>query len=394
MKWASAIAEGDDLLTTLERCTGKVQETLGSGIQPTLATVFVHTGFPGDYGEVPGFLKAHWPEVIVLGCSAAGVIGGGIEIEQRPAVAITAGYLPDVNIHPFRVAGVELPSPDDPPEAWTDLIGVTPQKNPHFLLLLDPFSTNGQDLLTGLDYAFPGSIKVGGLASGGHMPGSHFLYGDGEVFNDGAVGVAMSGDMLVDVVVAQGCRPVGEPKRVTACKENILFELDGEPPLAYLQRMFETLSPRDQNLVQGNLFLGIAMGSLVTLDDVRSGDFLIRNLVGADQDRGLLAVGDYLREGQLVQFHVRDRVTSTEDLQRQLTEHVDSRASVGGALMFQCNGRGMHLYGHPNHDSDLFTEIVGPVPLGGFFCNGEIGPVGGITFVHGYTSSLVIFRER
>jgi len=199
----------------------------------------------------------------------------------------------------------------------------------------------------------------------------------------------------MDTVVAQGCRPTGEPKRITKCQGNILLELDGEPPIAYLQKMYQRLPPRDQTLVSGSLFLGIAIDPLLTLDSIRPGDFLIRNLIGADQEQGILAIGEHLHEGQLVQFHVRDAVTSAEDLQAQLTQHVAGagRQVPVGALLFQCNGRGMHLYSRPNHDSDVFRERVGSVPIAGFFCNGEIGPVGGTTYLHGYTSSFAIFRN-
>ena len=209
------------------------------------------------------------------------------------------------------------------------------------------------------------------------------------------MGVTLSGDIAVDTIVAQGCRAIGEPKRITKCQRNVLQELDGEPPLAYLQAMFHNLPPRDQDLVKHNLFLGIAMDPLLTLDDVRSGHFLIRNLIGVDQESGGLAIGEHLREGQLVQFHVRDAMTSAEDLQRQLMGYLEGKKKDHpvGALLFQCTGRGMNLYGKPNHDTDVFNEMVGSLPLGGFFCNGEIGPVSGNTYLHGYTSSFAIFSK-
>ena len=109
-----------------------------------------------------------------------------------------------------------------------------------------------------------------------------------------------------------------------------------------------------------------------------------------------MAIGELLKEGQLVQFHLRDAETSAEDLTAVLERYaVENRENqVHGALLFSCLGRGQYLYGRPNHDTDIFHEKLGPVPLGGFFCNGEIGPVSGTTFLHGYTSSFGIFRPR
>ena len=395
MKWASAIAEGSDLAANLEQCAVSIAEELGPAAPASLAVVFVSAGYASSFHEVPPILQSSFPDATVIGCSAAGVIGNGLEIEDRPAVALTAAHLPGVRVTPFRAVSDTFPTPDDPPDSWVRLVGISAEERPHFLLLMDPFSTPADELLSGLDFAFPDAVKVGGLASGGHGAGSHALYLGQETYRDGVVGVAFTGDIVVDTVVAQGCRPVGEPKRITKCHRNVLLELDGEPPITYLHQMYENLPSRDQTLVSGNLFLGIALDPLLTLDSVRPGDFLIRNLIGADQERGVLVIGEHLREGQLVQFHVRDAATSAQDLQTQLARYVESvgRESPMGALLFQCNGRGMHLYGRPNHDSDLFREYMDSVPIGGFFCNGEVGPVSGTTYLHGYTSSFAIFRK-
>ncbi len=395
MKWASSIAEGTDLADTMERCAQSVEQELGPSAPATLAVVFVSAAYADAFNHVPRVLGTHFPKATILGCSAAGVIGQGREVEQKPAVALTVGHLPKVQVHTFHVTQDTLPTPDDPPDAWADLVGAKPEDRPQFLMLMDPFSAPAEELLAGLDFAFPASAKVGGLASGGYTPGSHVLYLDKQTYRQGVVGVALTGDILVDTVVAQGCRPIGEPRCITRCQHNVLLEIDGDPPIAYLQEMYQRLSPRDQELVSGNLFLGIAIDPLLTREDVRPGDFLIRNVIGADQERGILAIGERLREGQVVQFHVRDAVTSAEDLHRQLSRYLErvGESSLAGALLFQCNGRGAHLYGRPNHDTQLFQSLMGPVPLGGFFCNGEIGPVGGTTYLHGYTSSFAIFRK-
>jgi small ligand-binding sensory domain FIST len=202
----------------------------------------------------------------------------------------------------------------------------------------------------------------------------------------------LSGNVTLDALVAQGCRPIGRPLRVTKCDRNILMELDGKAPLNVLRELFATLNARDQGLLQHALFLGLVMDPMKS--HFTQGDFLVRNIVGLDADKGILAVGALLREGQIVQFHLRDAQTSAEDLEQIFNAYRSLAGSeqVAGALLFSCLGRGEFLYGHNSHDSQLFQQKLGALPVGGFFCNGEIGPVGGTTYLHGYTSCFALFR--
>jgi small ligand-binding sensory domain FIST len=206
------------------------------------------------------------------------------------------------------------------------------------------------------------------------------------------VGLALKGNVVVDTVVAQGCRPVGKLMSITKSSQNLLQELDGRPPLEVLRELFSESGERDQSLMQHSLFLGVLMDDFI--DNPQQGDFLIRNIIGMDARSGAMAVGEMLREGQRVRFHLRDALTSAEDLAALLARYGSAeRASpCEGALLFSCLGRGQYLYGRPDHDTELFADKVGLIPLGGFFCNGEIGQVSGTTFLHGYTSSFGIFR--
>jgi small ligand-binding sensory domain FIST len=278
------------------------------------------------------------------------------------------------------------------PRQWHHLIGVPPTEQPQFIVLADPYSIRIDNLLMGMDYAYPKAAKVGGLASGATQPGENALYLNTVCYRSGAVGVALSGNVALDVLVAQGCRPIGKPMRVTKCDRNILMALEGQRPLNILRDLFMTLDPRDQNLLQHALFLGLVMDPLKS--HFTRGDFLIRNIVGLDTEKGLLAVGALLREGQTVQFHLRDAQTSTDDLQQTLDMYAarSGREQLAGALLFSCLGRGEYLYGHNSHDSQLFQQKLGQIPVSGFFCNGEIGPVGGTTYLHGYTSCFALFR--
>jgi small ligand-binding sensory domain FIST len=315
-------------------------------------------------------------------------------MESAPALSLTAGVLPGVSIVGFHVNTVDLPSPDAPPDTWAQVLGIPATDDPHFLVLADPFTMDGEALLTGMDYAFPQAAKIGGLASGGTNSGPHGLFLNDDIFRQGAVGVGMTGNLIIDTVVAQGCRPIGQPMQVTEADRNLIVSVDGQSTVDRLQQIYESLPTRDKELVHSNLFMGIAMNPI--FEEGATGNFLIRNVLGISPQRNALAVGALVREGQLVQFHVRDAQTSSEDLRNALSAYANTagdRAAVG-ALLFSCTGRGQYLYGKPDHDTDTFRQLVGELPLGGFFCNGEIGPVSGTTYLHGYTSSFALFRPR
>ncbi|MDP8938928.1 MAG: FIST C-terminal domain-containing protein [Actinomycetota bacterium] len=393
MQWATSISRRTSIDDALRECSEDVREQLGPG-PITLALGFVTPHFAAYYSQAPELVARHLEPGTFVGCSGGGVIGGGEEVEREPAVTLISARLPDVDVRPIRV-GEDLPDLDGPPDAWRRLVGVRPEDEPQFVLLADPFSIRTEALLAGLDYAFPSSPKIGGLASGGTSPGLNALFLDGEDFTNGAVGVALTGDVAIDTVVAQGCRPIGETMQVTRCNGNFLYELDGEPAFQVLQELFDGLNGRDQQLASTALFVGVLMDEFSEKPQV--GDFLIRNLIGIDPQRGAVAVGENLQEGMRLRFHVRDSETSAEDLRAMLDGYnkiTPDHADVSGALLFSCLGRGEGLYKKPNFDTGVFRQHLGDLPVGGFFCNGEIGPVGDSTFLHGYTSAFGLFRPK
>jgi small ligand-binding sensory domain FIST len=379
MRWASAISDrsGAD---ALDEALAAVRSRLDA---IDLALVFASPELAREVAPRLAELGA----ATVAGCSGGGIIGDAREIEDRPALSILAAELPGARCAPFRVDPAAMPAGA---EAWRARIGAAEPAG--LLVLADPFTCDVQRLLEGLDAAFPRTPKFGGLASGARAPGAHWLYAGGASVQAGAVGVAFSGDLAIDTVVAQGCRPIGAPMVVTRGDGNLVRELDGKPPLEVLQALHGSLAPRDQQLLRHSLFVGVEMqDSLVH----REGELLVRNLVGVDPDSGALAVAARLRPFQVLRFLLRDAETATEDLTRMLEQHrARDPRTVEGALLFSCLGRGAHLFGEPDHDSALFRRLIGPAPIGGFFCNGEIGPVGGTTFLHGYTSSFALFRRQ
>ena len=391
MKWASHLSTQNNI----EACVDESVEAILSqmdGKSVDLTIIFVSPQFKDKYEDIPKLIRDRISSKHFLGCSGGGILGGGKEAEQQAAFSMTCANLPDVEIQGIHTDTMKLPDQDTAPSVWREWLGVDVEKNPSFIFLADPFSFQGEEFLAGVDFAYPNSSKVGGLASGAQAQGGNALYLNDKIHNNGLIGLALSGNIGMDTIVAQGCRPIGEPVKVSKCDGTLLTGMDGQPPLELLQSVYEGLDENDKSLVQTSLFLGIEMDPLK--DNPQQGDFLIRNIMGVEREIGGIHVGTLLREGQLVQFHLRDKAMSAEDLKLMLTRYKANKnfKNTSGALLFSCLGRGQYLYGKPNHDADMFRDHIGDIPLGGFFCNGEIGPVGKTTFLHGYTSSFGIFH--
>ncbi len=392
MKWSSGVSESPSLETAFEECYAKIKSELDG--DPNLVMAFAGVDYANSYSTIPRLVSKKFPTATFIGCSGNGIIGDGREIENRPGFSLTAASLPAVKITPFHVTDEDLPDGDDPPHKWEEILGVKSSDRPEFIILADPFSMRSQNLVKGLDYAFPGSTIIGGIASGGRQPEEKPLFFEKKDTLNGVVGVALSGNIQIDTIVAQGCKPIGELMRITRCRRNILEEINGQRPFDALGDIYMNLPEEDQKLFQHSLFLGVVMDPFN--EDPAMGDFLIRNVLGADQEKGVVAIGELLQEGQIVQFHLRDSRTSADNLNDMLNSYPNeiSEDDGAGALLFSCLGRGSYLYEKPDHDTDLFREKIGNIPLTGFFCNGEIGPVGGTTHIHGYTSAFGVIKSR
>lgn len=396
MKWTSTIQISDSFAKAFREAADHIRAQLG-GQPADLGLLFVSPKFRQELVDLWPLLRRELPIRNLIGCTGGGVIGAGKEVEDRSALSLTCAQLPNVSLRPFAVRQEELPESDGSPRPWRSLVKAELEDKPNFIILSDPFSLDADALVSGLDFAFPEAIKIGGLASGGHGPRENLLILNEKVFYRGAVGLSISGDIAIETIVAQGCRPIGEPVTVTACKDNVLLAVNNEAPIRYLSNLYDSLTPEDQELLRTSLFLGVVMDPFKTAP--HQGDYLIRTIVGLDQEEGHLAIGAALRPGQTVQFHLRDAATSRDDLQLLLSKSNASRIKEivtkapgeAGAILFSCLGRGKRLYGKADHDTQLLKSVVGNIPVGGFFCNGEIGPVGGKTYLHGYTSSIAVF---
>ena len=324
----------------------------------------------------------------VIGCTAQAVVGGSQEVEEGPALSLWTAYLGEgVAVESFAVASAE--TEDGATTLGMPAVGDDTRA---VILLGDPYSFPG-DAIEQLNQLRPGLPIIGGMASGGRGPGRHALVLGSQVRMFGGVGVTVSGDVVVETVVSQGCKPIGSAYVVTGSERNLITSLAGAPPLERVRELFSGLSDEDRLRAQRGLHIGVVIDEYEM--EHGPGSFLIRNVIGADEATGAVAVGDEVKVGQTVRFHIRDAEAADEDLRGslgvlQLTRAADPSA-LAGALLFTCNGRGRHLFGSPNHDVGAVEDSLGRLPVAGMFCAGEIGPVGGQNFLHGFTASMALF---
>ncbi len=327
-------------------------------------------------------------DLLVTTCS--GVIGSEIELEDQSAASFMLAKLPGVNISPFYLDQAQLKQMPEPAD-WQQFFNVFPNENPAFILLPDPFLLDINHFLKGMNAAYPGCPIAGGLASGADQPtGNTLMLGD-SFYEQGMVGVVLTGAIEINTVVSQGCRPIGETYLVTRAERNVIFELGGRPFTEVLEEVVANADARDQELLRQSIFVGIAIDEKKS--EYKPGDFLIRGLMRLDPESGTGSIGDEIDSGQRIQFHVRDPQSAVEELHALLEHQQKSMQNrkPEGALVFSCSGRGEHLFARRNHDIDTIQQHLGPVPASGLFCAGEIGCVGDQSFLHGFTNSMVLF---
>ena len=373
MKFVSAVS----LETDPRRVAQDIHDQLATDGPFDLVVVFVRPQTDPAGADILAAVHDQLAPGRFIGCTAGGIVGAGREIEDHAATAVLAARLPGVQVDP-------LPELDD------EAVSLPLDDLRACIVLVDPFSTATEALLRRLDQLAPGIPVIGGVASWAAAPGRNRLALDGEVTNAGVVGVTLRGNVRVSTVVSQGCRPVGDWFTVTSSRSNLVQELDGKPPLEVLQQVFAQASPEDQHLMRSGILIG--RGVAKRSDDLGHGSFLIRVVLGADRESGAISVADRVREGEFVQFHVRDAQSARDDLEMLLTPQVFEETAAG-ALLFTCNGRGERFFGERDADVAIIGNALGEqVPVAGFFCGGEIGPIGSANFVHGYTASLAVFR--
>jgi small ligand-binding sensory domain FIST len=378
----------DDPQEAARQASEAARAALG-GAPATLVLVFASADLAVEGEEMlPVVHEILAPETL-LGAMGEAVIGAGREIEEGPAVAVWAAHLPGAAIMPFRLSarivddGVAIegwPGPQEAPQAPV-------------LVLADPFTFPADALLGEMNAAENGSWVVGGLASGAREPGGHRLFFQHEVLSEGAVGAVLGG-LPVRPVVSQGCEPIGPEMVITAGGGQVVEELAGMAAMDKLRAVIEDLEPREREMAAQGLLVGLVINE--NQPDYERGDFLIRGIQGGDRETGALLVGERVRVGQTVRFHVRDATTADMDLRRALRDARSSlpQSTPAAGLIFSCNGRGTHMFPGPHHDAAAVAEELQTIPTAGIFCNGEIGPVGGKSFLHGFTATMALFSSH
>lgn len=357
------------------------------GVRSDSDVVFLFASYHHSerYPEIVGAIHERLGPRILLGCSGQAVITTGREIEGRPGITVMSLALPGADLTLKRVSQEDL-------DAETPLVErlLPPDEVNAWVLLSDPFSINTETLVAALAEQYPGTPILGGMASA--FPGgrSAYVFEGGALAPGGALLLAVGGGWTIHPVVSQGAAPIGESWTITEAERNIVLGIGGRPALDVLMETLRDLPTEVQERAGRNLLAGVAMDEYA--DDLARGDFLIRNLLGVDRERGAIAINDYVRVGQTLQFQLRDAEAATEELNALLDQAREAMAGeAAGGLLCACNGRGQGMFGEPDHDAAAVADRLGPVPVAGLFCNGEIGPVGGTPFVHGFTASLALF---
>ncbi len=360
-----------------------------AGVSADAVLLFASYHHSAGFAEILQEVRRQTGTPILVGCSGMGIVGMDRELENQPALAVLKLSIPGAALSAVRLTQGMI---DADPEG-ADLnhrLGARPEDVSGWLLFADPFRIDGDGLVAALSKAYPGAPIVGGFASPGPEDRRTWIFLNGELYSDGAVGLAIGGGYDLIPVVSQGCDPIGEAWTVTGTQAQWIDTISNRPSIDVLAETLGGLPEDIRERAQRNLLIGLAVDEY--RHEFLRGDFLIRNLIGIDQGGGAIAVGTVPRIGQTVQFQMRDAATADLDLSLHL-EH--TRLELAGrtpvaAVLCTCNGRGAGLFGTPHHDAVLINKKLGGIPLAGLFCSGEIGPIGSQSYVHGFTASLAL----
>jgi small ligand-binding sensory domain FIST len=359
----------------------------------SLGLVFLSPKFFPHAAQVLEILRVHARIPLLAGCSGGGLVANAEELENAGGLVLALYSLPGAKLKGVRFTQEQVRSADGE-NFWPLETGVAPEDVNGWLAFVDPFHLDGEGWLRSWNENYSRIPVYGGLASGNFSEPVTQVYLDGEVFEDGGVAVAVGGDVALAGVISQGCTPIGEAWTLTRVEQNLIRHIGNRPAYAVLAETVQQLPPEEQRKVQGNLHIGLVVNEY--LESFQRGDFLVRNLLGGDPNSGVLAVGAQPRMGQTIQFQRRDAAAASEDLNEMLARAKKNLAGtdIYGGCLFCCNGRGKNLFGRTSHDTKLVQAHFGPTGIAGIFCNGEIGPVGGKNFLHGFTASLALFVKK
>ncbi len=379
-------------LSTMEAAERATRMAMGNaGIaKADLAIVFATINYQAEYRELYEAVQANSSSDELIGCSGMSVLTSAGEFEGEPAIAVMVIRAAELSAISFAAQGTESE------------IGAQIQERIHpkirgdslLVIFPDIRAINPVELVSqiGSDGT---ALPIVGAAVSGDATGAQMYHWKGEQATErGVTGILLTGNLTAEIGVAQGCQPIGKPKEVTKVEGRVIFELDGEPALENFKRTLQLLTQDDIRRSGGTVFVGIAMDA--ENREPTRGDFLIRNLVGVNEEHAAIAVSEEVTEGQLVQFHLRNSAAAAEEIRAiitQLEEKTHTQPPAFG-LYFNCLGRGKGLYGAANHDIGAIQDRFPGLPIIGFFGNSEFAPIGGRNFAHAYTGVLVLCSTK
>jgi small ligand-binding sensory domain FIST len=359
----------------------------------SLGLVFTTPKFFPHAAPLLEVLRVHGRIPLLLGCSSNALVVGEQEVEESAGLVLGLYSLPGAVLEAFYFTQRHVEEANGP-AYWHHETGVDTEHTNGWMAFLDPFNMDSEGWLRSWNEAYAPLPVLGGLASGEPHAQRTQVYFNGDVFEEGGVAVSIGGAVKPVGVISQGCTPIGETWTLTRVEQNLIHQIANRPAYQVLADTVEKLPPEEQRRARGNLFIGLAINEY--REEFHRGDFLVRNLLGADPRSGVLAVGAFPRAGQTIQFQRRDAAAAREEMAELLNRarRELAGATIYGGCLCTCNGRGKHLFGRPHHDAQMVQRHFGPLGLTGFFCNGEIGPVGEKNFLHGYTASLALFVKK
>ena len=386
LKVAVGFSEEMDAVVAFDEAADEAARALG-GDSCDLCLVFAAAPHLGHGKWILSQVHDRLEPQALIGCGAGGVVGSGRELEEGTGAVVWALSAPGARIETHELVtepvseGVALGGLPEDPADYGDAMFV----------LADPHTFSADALLMHLNDARPGMPVLGGLASAA-AAGSASLFRDGEIIDAGAVACSLAGVPMIPCV-SQGAMPVGPEMTVTGVEGTMVTELASKPALERLREAIASLDEREQDLAGQGLLLGVVIDE--NQPDYERGDFLVRPIVGVEPEEGSIAVAERVRVGQTVRLHVRDGASADADMREALSARAEALGAAGaaGALLFTCNGRGQHMFGEPDHDAAAIGDTLG-APAGGFFAAGEIGPVGGRNFLHGFTATMAVFPRE
>ncbi len=383
----SRLVEGPFSESSVIEAARSALEEIGGKV--SFGIVFASADYRAHLTDFAELLQLHGHIPLLAGCSASAIAGPGRELEGGQGFSLALFYLPKTSIRHFTFNEEQSDNTTDSSD-WHRISGAAPDDIDAWLFLGDPRRVAPDPWLANWNAAYPGIPTIGGLASGGVRGDDIFLFCNRKEVEAG-VAIGLKGGVKIRTVVSQGCRPIGEPHAITGAAKNVITAIGSRPAYEVLNDSFLSMTPAEKARAAGNIFAGLAVNEYV--DNFKTGDFLIRHLLAADPESGDVVVAAFPRVGQTLQFQLRDKNSADEELDRLLAKVARRKRNRPFAcLLFACGGRGESLFDAQHHDAAAIERHLGPIPLAGLFCNGEIGPVGDRNHVHGYTAAIALFE--